>query len=313
MSIHITEAFVQQYSSNFYHLAQQKGSRLKAAVRVEKQKGKSAFYDRIGLVEAQARTTRHGDTPQLDTPHSRRMVTLADYEWADLIDQQDKIRMLADPASEYVMAAANAFGRKMDDVVIAAALGSAATGETGSGSQALPAAQKLVPVSGGAHVNLNVQALRYAKLILDAADVDPSLPRYCAINASGLFSLLGETAVTSSDYANVKALVQGEVDTFLGFKFLRTERLTAIGSNLTTVSLTDGTVGGGASTITAGAGMKSMICWAGDGLLLSVGEDYTGRIDERSDKSYSTQVYARMSIGAVRMEESKIVQIVCKQ
>lgn len=65
----------------------------------------------------------------MDTPHSRRMVTLSDYEWADLVDDQDKIRMLIDPTSEYAMAASWAFGRSKDDVIIAAALGTAYSGE----------------------------------------------------------------------------------------------------------------------------------------------------------------------------------------
>ena len=59
----------------------------------------------------------------IDTPHSRRMVTMADYEYADLIDDQDKIRLLVDPTSTYARAAASAMGRAIDDVIIAAAIG----------------------------------------------------------------------------------------------------------------------------------------------------------------------------------------------
>jgi len=125
MSQQITEAFVQQYNANVMHLVQQKGSRLESKVRKESQRGKSQFFDRIGTVAAVLRTGRHSSTPQIDTPHSRRMVTLSDYEWADLVDDQDKIRMLIDPTSEYAMAAAWAFGRSKDDVIIANALGSA--------------------------------------------------------------------------------------------------------------------------------------------------------------------------------------------
>src|SRR4051812_39849048 len=118
MSINVTTAFVQQYTNNFMFLSQQKGSRLRSLVRVEPGiVGTSAFYDQIGAVAAVARTTRHGSTPQIDTPHSRRMVTLADYEWADLIDDLDKVRMLADPTSSYMQAAYMALGRSIDDVI----------------------------------------------------------------------------------------------------------------------------------------------------------------------------------------------------
>ena len=89
MSTQITTAFVEQYSANVLQLSQQRGSRLRAAVHVEPVTGKNAFIDRIGAVAARRRTSRHADTPQLDTPHSRRRVSLVDYDWADLIDDAD--------------------------------------------------------------------------------------------------------------------------------------------------------------------------------------------------------------------------------
>lgn len=142
MSNQITTAFVQQYSSNVQMLSQQMGSVLREAVDVESVVGKNAFFDQVGKTTAQLRTSRHADTPQVDTPHSRRRVTLADYEWADLIDNADKVRLLIDPTSSYAKAAAAAMGRAMDDVIIAALGGTAYTGETGSTSVTLPTAQK---------------------------------------------------------------------------------------------------------------------------------------------------------------------------
>ncbi len=120
MSNQITTAFVQQYSSNVQMLSQQMGSLLRGAVDVESVVGKNAFFDQVGKTTAVLRASRHADTPQIDTPHSRRRVSLADYEWADLIDNADKVRLLIDPTSSYAKAAAAAMGRAMDDVVIAA-------------------------------------------------------------------------------------------------------------------------------------------------------------------------------------------------
>ena len=103
MSSQITEAFVQQYSNNVQMLSQQKGSLLRGVVDVESVVGKHAYFERIGAVSAQKRVSRHSDTPQIDTPHSRRRVSMADYEWADLIDQQDRVRTLIDPTSSYAL------------------------------------------------------------------------------------------------------------------------------------------------------------------------------------------------------------------
>jgi len=289
MSSQITTAFVQQYSANVQMLSQQMGSRLRDAVRVESIVGKNAFMDQIGVATAQLRTSRHADTPQLDTPHARRRLSLADYEYADLIDDEDKVRMLIDPTSSYAQAAAAAMGRSMDDVIITAALGTASSGETGSGSATLDSTANMVG-SSSTNVNLSVSILREAKRKLDAQDVDPSIPRYIAVGPSQIESLLSETAVTSADFNTVKALVQGEVDTFMGFKFIMTNRL-SIDSN----------------------DIRSCFAWAEDGITLGIGKDISARIDERADKGYATQVYYCMSIGAVRMEENKVVKIFCDE
>ncbi len=99
MSVQITTAFVNQFSSNIQMLSQQMGSLLRNAVDVETVNGEKAFFDQVGSAAAVLRTTRHADTPLVDTPHSRRMVTMSDYEYADLIDDQDKVRLLVDPTS----------------------------------------------------------------------------------------------------------------------------------------------------------------------------------------------------------------------
>jgi hypothetical protein len=259
-------------------------------VDVESVVGKNAFFDQVGKTTAQLRTSRHADTPQLDTPHSRRRVSLADYEWADLIDNADKVRLLIDPTSSYAKAAAAAMGRAMDDVVIAALGGTSYTGETGSTSVTLPAGQK--PYSASQADGLTITKLLEAKKILDLADVDPSLPRFFLCGPRQISNLLGTTQITSSDFNTVKALAQGQIDSFLGFKFIVSNRLAFDATN------TD-----------------DRLCYAftSDAIKLAVGQDVLARIDERADKSYSTQVYYAMSIGATRMEEEKVVEIACDE
>ena len=280
MSSQITTAFVQQYSANIQMLSQQMGSLLRDKVRVESVVGKNAFFDQVGSVTAVLKTSRHSDTPQIDTPHSRRRVSLGDYEFADLIDQQDKVRLLIDPTSSYAQAAAMAMGRAMDDVIITAALGTAYTGETGTGTESVQTG--VVKGTTG----LTVAKLILAKDLLDKADVDPSIPRHVMCGPEQLGNLLGDSEVTSSDFNTVKALVQGELDTYLGFKFTVTNRLPKSGND------------------------RTCIAYAEDGLLLGIGKDISARIDERADKSYATQVYYCQSIGATRMESAKVVPIV---
>jgi len=313
MSSQIPTAYVKQYSANVFHLSQQMASRLRPAVRNESQSSDSAYWDRIGAVTAVRKTSRHSDTPQIDTPHSRRQVTMNDYEYADLVDKQDKLRTIMDPENQYAKAAIMAMGRAMDDEIIAAALGSAYGGVSGATAVVLPTAQKVAAFDGSTTtgVNLNVKTLRAVAQKLDASEVDPSIARFFAFSASQKASLLAETEVTSSDFAMVKALVDGKVDTFMGFKFLHTERLPRSSTNVT-YTVTNGVTAAGSGTITA-ANSRRCIAWAQDGLLLSVGQDVLARISERSDKSYSMQVYACLSLGSTRMEEEKVIEVICSE
>jgi|TARA_E500000318_G_C3547822_1_gene207519 hypothetical protein len=286
MSTQITTAFVNQFSSNVQMLSQQMGSLLRTAVDSESVNGEKAFFDQVGAASAVLRTSRHADTPLVETPHSRRMVTMSDYEYADLIDDQDKVRLLVDPTSTYSRAAAAAMGRAMDDVIITAALGTANTGKDGSTSTALPSGQKIAHGSAG----LTIAKLVSAKELLDAASVDPSIPRYIVVSPKQISDLLNNTTVTSSDFNTVKALAQGEINSFVGFQFI-------VSNRLNTDSNSD----------------RQVIAFASDGIKLAVGKEPAARIDERADKSYSTQVYYCQSIGATRMEEEKVVEIACNE
>ena len=288
MSTEVNKAFAQKFRDSFIHLVQQKGSRLREYVRVNTDvQGKYDHFDRLGNTSAQRITSRHSDTPLIATPHSRRRVSMEDYNWADLVDKADKVRMLADPTSEYMKAGVWAMGRTMDDVIISAMLGNAVSVDENDSSSnvALPAAQKIA-VSGT--TDMNIDKLRSAKQILDAADVDPDLPRCIVMKSNQFYDLLGDTQIQSSDYNTVKALVAGEIDTFMGFKFLRSERLTSDSS-----------------------GNTQCIAWIHDGIGMSMGMDVKTEISERSDKNYSTQVYAQMCLGAVRIEDEKVVEIAC--
>ena len=206
MSTQVTTAFVNQFSSNVMLLSQQMGSKLRGSVSEESVNGEKAYFDQIGSGVAQLRTSRHADTPLMDTPHSRRQVSIDTYEYADLVDDADKVRMLIDPTSTYARAAANAIGRAMDDAIITAATGTANTGVSGGTSTSMLAANQIAHGSAG----LTVAKLVSAAKILDNADVDSSIPRYIVVGPEQVEDLLNNSTVTSSDYNSIKALVQGK-------------------------------------------------------------------------------------------------------
>lgn len=194
--------------------------------------------------------------------------------------------MLIDPQSDYAINAAWALGRSIDDAIIETFANTAYAGKAGGTATIFTAANI---VSAGA-TRLTLQKLLDAKLLLDKADVDPNEARYIAITATQLSDLLNISEIKDADYNTVRALVRGEVDTFLGFKFIICNRLA-----------------------TNAAGHRIIPMWVRSGTLLALSKDINTRMNERSDKSYATQVYACMSIGATRMEEEKCVQILCTE
>ena len=285
MSNQITTAFSQQFGQTVALLSQQRGSMFRNVVRNESVKGEKAFFDQVSSVAAVLKTSRHGDTPLTEVPHSRRQVTMNTYEFADLIDDSDQVATIVDPTSAYAQSAASAMMRAVDDEIIAAATGTSKTGKAGSTSTDLAAAHIIAHGSAG----LTVAKLLSAKEQLDLADVDPSLPRHIAVAPQQIKDLLNTTEVKSSDYNTVKALARGELDSFLGFTFHMSTRL-ALSSTT-----------------------RTCFAWAQDGILLAIGQDAKSRIEERSDKSYSTQVFYSQTVGSTRMEEDKVVSVLCTE
>lgn len=314
MSVEITTAMVNQFSANVFHLSQQKGSKLRSYIRTESQKAESSFYDRIGAVSAQRKTSRHSDTTYADTPHSRRRISLEDYFFADLVDKEDKLKIIMSPESEYAKAAMYALGRSMDDVIISAALGSAYGGKTGATAVVLPDTQKLVAHDGATATGsgLNVRTLRAVKKLFRQNEVDAEGLNFI-FSAEQLDDLLGETEVTSADFNTIRALVAGDVNSFMGFMFHSIERLPALAADQA-FGLTTGVLGGaGGNADVSAATYRRCFAFQKEGLLLAISQDIVGKIDVLPGKHYSTQVYASMGLGATRLEEEKVVEVICKE
>jgi hypothetical protein len=293
MSFNITTHFVQQYTTNVQLLLQQKGSKLRNTVTVGSYTGKAAkAIEQVGPVTAQKRTIRHGDTPLISTPADARWVFPTDYEWADLIDDQDKLRMLIDPTSSYSQNGAYALGRAMDDEIITAFFATAKTGENGSDNTVFGVDQDVVVVTGSTGATgLNISKLREAKKILMQNEVDiDNDPLFCIITASQHDDLLNEAQAISLDYNTRPVLVDGKITAFMGFNFVHTERLPLNSSS-----------------------QRRVPAFAKSGMHLGMFNDINTMISERADKGYATQVYVKGTFGATRTEEGKVVEIVCAE
>lgn len=286
----IDTAFVRQYGSTVDFLAQQKGTRLRPTIGNQKRvKAEFAFFDQVGPTAAQRTATRNADSPLIKTDHQRRRVGMTNVEWGDLIDDFDQVRMLIDPVNPTVQNAGFAIGREIDDIILESLFADAAIGKEGNSVVSFPAGQ-VVAVGFGASGNtgLTIAKLREARRLLRKAnvDLDRDGPFYIVVNSYGLDDLLATTEVTSADFNTVRALVSGEVDTFLGFRFIHSERV-----------LHDSNA------------YARLPVYAASGIGLAMGMEPTARIAERPDKRFSMYAYWSTVVGAVRLEEVKVVEI----
>lgn len=304
---------VDMFSANVMHLAQQKNSRLRAYCRQEVQDAETKNYDIIGKKTARLKTGRHSEVTYQDTPHTRRRVSTQTYFDSDLVDEDDKLKTVMNIENEYAVSIASALGRSIDEVIIAGALGTAYGGRSGASSYTLANANKVACFDGTTTtgVGLNVPVLRAVRkkfkkneAIADNEDV------VFAFAAEQADNLLGTTQTTNSDYAAIKALVDGEVGRFMGFLFVRTELLPFLSEDVSYNAVT-GVVGSGTGTATAATTRRCFAFTNKKSVICSIGSEVKGKITEMPKLHYSMQVYGSVNVGAVRMEENQVVEVLC--
>ena len=196
------------------------------------------------------------------------------------------------PTSPIIQSHAAAYARTCDKIIIDALGGTAFTGTTGTTATVLPAGQKIAVgyVESGTVANsgLTIAKLRAAKFLFDSNEVDEEEERIMVVSAKQLQDLLRTTEVTSADYNTVRALVDGTLNTFMGFKFRRSQQLPLA------------------------VDIRSCFAYVKSGVILAE-RGLKTMMDVRPDLSHSLQIRSVASLAAVRMEEKKVVEIACDE
>lgn len=306
MSVYIPVHFINSYSTNVQLLLQERGGKLAECVMIGTHTGEMASpVDQVGAVKAQRVTTRHGDTPLISTPGDRRWVQPSDWDWGDLIDKVDRLRLLIDPQSAYTQNGVMALRRAQDDEILAAFYGVAKTGVTGAVNVAFNTAlvgaggNVIGPTVGASgNTGLNVAKIRAARKYFMSKHVDLDYEDlYIAVTAEEHDDLLAETQIVNLDYTERPVLTEGKITRFLGFTFKHIE-FGDVAFYDAAPSMISGTV-------------NYCPAWVKSGMHLGIWQDLVVRVAERPDKRFSTQVYVCGTYGATRLEEKKILRIDC--
>jgi len=283
MSIQISNAFVTLFDSEVkqaYQAQRALAGLVRERTNVE---GSTVKFPKIGKGTASVRVPQTDVVP-LNVTYAQVTATMTDYiaaEYSDIFNQQ---RVNFNERQELVQVVSGAIGRRMDQVIIDSLIAASSTGTVANTIQN--------DGTTGSATDLNVGKLRAAKKILDAKNV-PMEGRTIVLHANNLSALLGLTSVTSSDFNTVKALVTGEVDTFLGFKF---------------VTIGDRDEGG----LPKSSADRTVFAFHRDSVGMAIGLNQTSRVDYIPEKT-SFLVASMFSAGSVAIDSEGIVKITCAE
>jgi len=276
MAQNVTTAFVDLFDSEVKQ-AYQAESLLRGTMRTRTGvAGNTVKFPKIGKGVATIRVPQTDVTP-LNVTYAQVTATMSDYIAAEYSDIFQQSHINFDERSELVQVVSKSIARRMDQLCIDAMVGNAGT--------------TIATSIGGAGSNMNIEKLRATAKAMNVKNV-PSEGRYILMHASQLDALLGETEITSQDFASVKALVRGEINSFMGFNIL---------------TMGDRDEGGVPKPST-----RSCFAWHKDSM------GYAESMSQKTEVNYvpektSFLVSSMFSAGSVTIDAEGLVQVTCTE
>lgn len=282
----IPSHYATEFSTNWIHRAQQSTARFDAFVEDIQFNGERKRFDRLQKQTSIQRTSRKAATPISDASTDSRWCYRATYDLANTLAEEDarNLAPLVLPDSDYVRSHAMAYQRDLDLVAYTAARGDVMTGEAGTTPSALGSGQKIAHGSTG----LTLAKLLSANEILDGADLEDGAMRILTVAPQQITNLLNTTEIKSADYNTVKALAEGKIDTFMGFKFVKSNQLTKVSTT------------------------RYCAAWVKGAIKRCRGAMRT-TIDRLPGTSNAVQIYSSWDISACRVYDEGVVEIACTE
>jgi hypothetical protein len=294
MSVDLQQLFVNTYSQNMELKLQQKVSKLRPHVEVDFHEGEQAsVVDQYDAVDPTSPAGRFAPLNRTDVGNERRWVDPQDKELTLQVDKFDKLRMITDPEGKYVQSSAAGFGREWDRQIIEAFFASSKIGKTGTGTEAFDTANFRIAANFGAAgaVGLTVAKLIEAQKIFEEQEIDLDMdPATIVIAPRQHADLKNDIQVVSTDFNNRPVLVDGMVRQFNGFNIVISNKLTKVSND------------------------RLLPIFVKSGMHLGLWADLQHNISQRDDlSSQPWQLYSKSTSGATRLEQGKVLQILCDE
>ncbi len=305
------EAFFHAYTAGFRQILQEENDAYEGAVDVDSLEGDNKSYDFVGSIEMTKKSVRFSDIPIEEIAHNRRWMFPEWYEKAVLVDNEDKIALLADPTSAYITAMAKAIIRVKNDVIHNAFFGSVRGGEnpgddtytfddaavfvvTSEGGRVIVHDAKLNFAVGGTSTGLTIDKLILARQAMIELKNNPNEKFHIGVHPKQLSDLLRSAETQSIDTAIIRSLIAGTVTEFMGFMF-------HIDHNI---------VVGSSNDMNSDTNVFRLPCWSKSGILYARHLSPMFRVDWLPRKGV-WQVSAKSGQNSIRMDEDKVLLIEC--
>lgn len=288
------ELYTTKYAKKFVAGFQQEVSRLRSTVSV--QTGIVGNLYRVpisGLREFQESSGGKGATPDIASEISTRWIAPKFYDDGEVFDRN--FHYLSENADGEIdrthVAMVAAAGRKLDQIVFDALVGTARCGDAGGETTAFPESQIIAtdytgPDTTTGGTGLTFAKIRKAKAMLKAAEAySRGDTLYLVLSAQDIMDLLADDHATNAEFQTVKALDNGELNSFMGFNIIHSELLPTKD------------------------GVRQCLAYTKNALHLGIWKDVGFELTTRTDLKNCQQAYSCFSAGAVRVQDKGVVAI----
>lgn len=294
----ISQAYIRTYESNLIHLVQQKASKLRDTVTIRgtdsadhqfqvmsKQADGDIKTSPVGTNLTDGATWTAMDTILGSHAQNNRVATPVPVYAANAFRKSDLSRTLIDPQSALLRNQAMLLGRKIDNIIHTAALGTAAD-SLGTAGLTLPVAQQLGSAT-------DVPAFALVTEIKEAmleGEVDSDEECFLVVSPNFVVNLLNDAKATSADYVTGRALMAGGiVQGWMGFTWKCINGLVSPGG--------------------AGPFQRYALAYTRDAIAVKINSDISSTVDRIPQKQNSILVQSSMDLGAVRVQDEKVFRV----
>ncbi len=320
ISTGITTAFIDHFKGTLDHVCQQKNSKFGQAVQDESIVGaEDKAFDLLDEFELTPKVGASPDTPIIDSSIQRRWVTPTPFHNAILKDKDEDLSMIVEPTSDFVLNFRQAGNRTKDDVILAAVDGDVASGRRKGQTITWASQRGNVKYTGldsngdvdgrtipwdcsvgncsAADGGMTIEKTELVREYFNFNDCDEDTPIWGAISPRQATNLFGQVEYVSSDFNDQKPLTTGRIiRNWHGINWIVSTKIRAGVSN----------------DVDEGKNVFRCPFWLTDGIILGIHDMMSVSISTRNDKSDAQQIYVRMSIGAFRTNEDKVIFVECE-